>query len=237
MALVWQSFTAHSFGLPLRPVAQAVLFLTVWAIYLGDRLLDVRLPQTAPESPRHRFYRRHRLGATILLVVAILTDSALCLFELRPDVRHTGWLALAGVLVYLALVHLVRVRLFPKEFTAAVLFAAGTFAAPWALCPDPVHILLIPWGFFAVLCLGNLVAIERWEAVTAARPIAEFPRLWLPGVAVAALAFAGKPYYLAVAASALALVGLCLAERWLSRDLRRVLADTVLLTPLIFYWL
>ena len=40
VALVWQDFAAHSFGHPLRLPARIVLALTVWAIYVVDRLLD-----------------------------------------------------------------------------------------------------------------------------------------------------------------------------------------------------
>ncbi|WP_321477372.1 hypothetical protein [uncultured Paludibaculum sp.] len=242
MAVVWQSFAARCFSLPLRPVAQVILFLTVWVIYLGDRLLDVRHPPTASESPRHRFYRRHRRLAFILLTLAIAAASALCLLELRPAVLRTGCLALTGVLAYLALVHLYDVHVFfPKQLAAALLFAGGTFAAPWALCPDPVRILLIPWGFFAVLCLGNLVAIEGWESEVPpqllTRTLEEYLRLWMPAVAVAALAFVGKPYYQAVAASAAAITAISIWEEQLSLDLRRVLVDAALLTPLLFYWL
>lgn len=46
VALVWQDFLARTFGIPLRMPARLVLGLTVWAIYLGDRLLDVRGPAT-----------------------------------------------------------------------------------------------------------------------------------------------------------------------------------------------
>lgn len=229
MAVLWQIFVAHCFHLTLRPAAHAVLFLAVWAIYLGDRLLDVRQPPVPGESPRHRFYRRHGRLALALLVVAIVTAGTLCLWQLRPAVLHAGWFALAGVLAYLTLVHLSNVRWF-KEPAAAVLFAAGTFAAPWAVCPDPVRILLIPWLVFAVLCLANLVAIDHWESA---------PRRWrwLPVGAAILPVVAGTAYFQAVAASAAAIGGLCLAERHLSLSARRVLVDAVLLTPCVFLWL
>ncbi|QOY90818.1 hypothetical protein [Paludibaculum fermentans] len=246
MAVLWQALVARYYSLPLRPVAHVVLFLTVWAIYLSDRLLDVRKPATSPESPRHLFYRRHRSFGLVLLVLVLVFDSALCLFELRPAVRHAGWLALAGVLLYLGLVHLFHLQaLFPKQFVAAILFGLGTFVAPWALSPDPRR-LLIPWLFFVVLCLGNLVAIEGWEwrdlnageppqAVT--RVLQEWLRLWMPAAGVVALGFAGQRYFQAVAASAAGITAISLYEHRISLDLRRVLVDAALLTPFIFYWL
>ncbi|MBN9659971.1 MAG: hypothetical protein J0H49_17420 [Acidobacteria bacterium] len=246
MAVLWQAFAAHCYALPLRPVAYLVLFLTVWAIYLADRLLDVRKPTRAPESPRHRFYRRNRTPGLVLLVLLLVLDSALCLFELRPAVQHAGWLTLAGVLAYLGFVHLFQLQaLFPKQLVAAVLFAVGTFVAPWALSPDP-DTLLIPWLFFVLLCLGNLVAIEGWEwrvlragpppqAIT--RALQEWLRIWMPAVGVVSLAFAGQQYFQAVAASAAGLTAISAYEDRISLDLRRVLVDAALLTPLAFYWL
>ncbi len=246
MAVLWQAFVARSYSLPLRPVGHVVLFLTVWAIYLGDRLLDVRLPAGASESPRHRFYRRHQRPALALLLVILAVDSTLCLFELRPAVLHAGWLALAGVASYLAVVHLFRLQAyFPKQLVAASLFAVGTYVAPWALSPDPPS-LFIPWLFFVLLCLGNLVAIEGWEwgALHAGAPpsavtrlLQDWLRLWMPAVGVVALGFAGQPYYQAVAASAAGITAISVYEERLSLDLRRVLVDAVLLTPLVFYWL
>ncbi|MGC4051763.1 MAG: hypothetical protein QM757_20650 [Paludibaculum sp.] len=112
-------------------MAYLVLFLTVWAIYLGDRLLDVRQPASSSESPRHRFYRRHREFALVLLVLALRCSmQPSVFFELRPAVRHAGWLVLGGVLGYLGLVHLFHLQvLFPKQLAAAILFAVGEFAS------------------------------------------------------------------------------------------------------------
>ncbi|MGJ5816620.1 hypothetical protein [Paludibaculum fermentans] len=244
--MVWLAFVCRCYALPLRPVAHIALFLTVWAIYLGDRLLDVRRPATSTESPRHRFYRRHRSFALVLLVLVLVFDSALCLYEIRPAVRQAGWLALAGVLSYLAVVHLFHLQaLFPKQVVAAVLFAAGTFVAPWALSGD-ARILFIPWLFFMLLCLGNLVAIEGWEwrdlhagqppqAMT--RALQERLRLWIPAVGLAALAFAREPYFQAVAASAAGITVISVYEHRIGLNLRRVLVDAALLTPIVFYWL
>lgn len=246
MAVLWQALIGKVYSLQLRPVVQIVLFLTVWAIYLGDRLLDVRTPATSAESPRHLFFRRHRALVVVLLVLVLVLDSGLCLFELRPAVRHAGWLALAGVLAYLGMVHLFHLQaVFPKQLVAAVLFAVGTYVAPWALSPDPTK-LVIPWIFFMVLCLGNLVAIEGWEwrvlhagapPQTVTRVLQEWLRLWMPAVGVVSLGFAGQPYYQAVAASAAGITAISIYEHRIGLDLRRVLVDAALLTPLVFYWI
>lgn len=56
VALVWQDLAAHTFGNPLRASARIVLGFTVWAVYLADRLLDIRAAGAAPNTARHNFY-------------------------------------------------------------------------------------------------------------------------------------------------------------------------------------
>ena len=46
IALVWQDFLSRCYPTMLLPQGRAVRGLTVWAIYLADRLLDVRHPAT-----------------------------------------------------------------------------------------------------------------------------------------------------------------------------------------------
>lgn len=57
VAVCWQALLAADTGLALRPAAQVALGLTVWLIYIVDRLLDVRDPhalQTAQQLPQVR---------------------------------------------------------------------------------------------------------------------------------------------------------------------------------------
>jgi hypothetical protein len=42
VALVWQDLLARCYGTLLLPAGRTVLGLTVWAIYIADRLMDVR---------------------------------------------------------------------------------------------------------------------------------------------------------------------------------------------------
>src|SRR4051812_25331299 len=83
VALVWQDLAARSFGHPLRPAARIVLGLTVWAVYLADRLLDVRAPGAGQNTARHHFYRRHPTKLSVLLAVVLTVDAFTALVELR----------------------------------------------------------------------------------------------------------------------------------------------------------
>src|SRR6202035_5180189 len=83
IAVLWQGFLAYRFSLPLRPAARLVLGLTVWAIYLLDRLLDARKPAALHEAARHRYYRRHSKLMTALLAIVLGADALIAILWLR----------------------------------------------------------------------------------------------------------------------------------------------------------
>jgi len=245
VAVVWQDLLARSTASPLRWPARLVLGLTVWAIYLADRLLDVRRPAVGPESARHSFYRRHRRGAALLLLAVVSADAAVTIFLLRPAVFHTGLFALAGVLSYLAVVHLGLGWRPPKEILVALLFVTGTFLVAWTWDAAEGRPLLLPAAAFFLLCLANLVAIETWEwrelrveASGRPQPLvlglgAHLP-LWTAALGAACLLFGSSPWFGAVGAAAALTAALTLVGRRLPLTVRRVLIDAVLLTPLFF---
>src|ERR1700719_1801587 len=102
IALVWQDFLSRCYPTVLHPTGRAVLGLTVWAIYLADRLLDVRRPATTTESIRHAFYRRHRAFAITLFALVVCVDLIVARFWLRPAVFGNGLVVTGGVVAYIA---------------------------------------------------------------------------------------------------------------------------------------
>jgi len=246
VAVVWQSFLAHCYLLSVRESGRAVLFLSVWCIYLADRLLDVRLPALALEPARHRFYRRYYKQARWLLAAVAVLNLLLIIFWLRPAVFHNGLIALAGVSLYFVLVHARRgpFRL-PKEFVAALLFTLGTFLVPWTIAAHPFEQLSRPAIAFFLLCFANLVAIETWEwrelrggAPPRPHPLTaaagRFLLVWAPLLALACLLPADAPFYRAVALSIVATALLFARGSRMSIEARRALVDGVLLSPLLF---
>lgn len=242
VALTWQAFLASCFAVPLRPEGRAVLGLTVWAIYLADRLLDVRSAPREQETERHRFHRLHRTAFWCLLALILCADMAAVLLWLRPAVFRSGLYPLAAVLLYLGVIHQQRFRV-AKELAVALLFTAGTFLIGWTFSEHRLS-LLLPAAAFLLLCLGNLVAIEMWEwrelrNAAGKRPHSitllldrMFP--WWMGALVAAALVGGSAWYVAVALSAAAITALyAVGSRW-SLNLRRVLVDAALLTPLLW---
>ena len=237
VAVLWQGFLAYQFSIPLRPAGRITLGLTVWAIYLLDRLLDARKPTPPIEPARHRYYRRHSRFMTTLLVIVAATDTVIVMAWLRPAVLRYGLIPLAGVLAYLAIFHSSNWSVkFPKEIAAALLFTMGTFLAAWAALPRPG--LAWPAVAFFMLCLANIVAIEAWEPPPPLHPLTRWLArtylFWVPAAVIVCAILGRNPWYASIAVSS----GACAVLFWLGRRLsleaRRVLVDGVLLTPLLF---
>jgi hypothetical protein len=250
VAVAWQFLFARCFQVTVAWPAVAALALAVWLIYVGDRILDVRVVGAAPRTARHVFHRRHRRALTILASLALATLLILT-FLLRPVVVRSGF-ALAGcVAVYLACVHLFpqpRRRWFPKELIVGILFATGTCLAPWSRALDRPA-LLLPGLFFVVLCCLNCALIEVWEWRDAGCLPSALPHSWtvwlwrivrpLLGILAAAAAVllycgAERALFSAILLSACCILLLDFYKQRLSADGRRVLADAALLTPLLF---
>jgi putative effector of murein hydrolase LrgA (UPF0299 family) len=244
IAVLWQGFLAYRFSLPLRPSGRLVLGLTVWAIYLLDRLLDVRKPEALHEPARHRYYRRHWKLMTALLAIVLAVDSLIAVLWLHPAILRDGLIPLAGVLVYLVAFHISGHSLrIPKEVTAAILFTAGTFLTAWATLPCPN----LAWGALAffILCLANIIAIEAWEwrELPAAAPhpctrwLAQTYLFWVPAVVIVCALAGRNSWYASIALSAGACTLLFWFGRRLSLEARRALVDGVLLSPILFLML
>ncbi len=246
VAVLWQDFLAYRFELPVRTAWRLVLGLTVWAIYLLDRLLDARKQPTIDEPARHRFYRRHWNAMAVLFGVVLAADAIATLGWLRPAMLRGGLMALAGVLVYLAAFHTpANAAKIPKEIAAAVLFTAGTFLAEWIALPCP----RLAWAALAffILCLANMIAIETWEwrelprRWAHATPPHVLTRwlgrgylIWVPLAVILCVTAGRNEWYGSIALSAGGCAVLYAAGRHVSLEARRALVDGVLLSPILF---
>lgn len=246
IAVTWQAFLAQCYAVPLRPAGRVALFLAVWAIYIADRLLDARHPATTAEAARHRFYRKHRRFATVLLGALVAVTLTIALLWLRPAVLHNGLVPLAAVVVYLAALNLGGARQVAKELVVAFVFTTGTFLVAWTNDPVSPLTLLAPAAAFFLLCLANLAAIEKWEWAelrlgaepphVTTRALVRTARVWVPLLAVATLFRSSNPWYLAIGSSATLTGVLLFVGGRLRIEARRVLVDAVLLTPLLFLY-
>lgn len=232
IALVWQDFLARCYPAMLLPAGRAVLGLTVWAIYLTDRLLDVRHSAQGTETVRRSFYRRHCNLLRLLLILVLSVNALVAWFWLRPEVFDSGLLVTMGVVVYLVAFTLGRWREGSlKKLFAASLFTSGIFLITWIGTAQPGRKLMWPAAAFFGLCLGNLLMIEKWS-----RGEKETARGWI--CLVLLCLFRGwsenSRWFSAVIISAGGLGVLAFRGRTIPRDARCVLADAVLLSPLLF---
>lgn len=250
VAVAWQLWFAQCFGITLAPLSIAVLALTVWIIYAGDRLLDIRSCSPAvPNTERHRFHRDHPRALSAAVVVSFIA-LAFTANRLNPALVRNGLVLTAIVGIYFFAVHLLPNRTLqfcPKETAVGIVFAAGAALAPWSRLHEDGPFLLAV-ALFASLCVLNCAAIETWEW----KQLGELPSgrphvvtLWFSShlrLIASLIAFAGLGLLLfssvpnvfaPIIISAIAFLWLDVERERLTISLLRVLADLPLLSPLL----
>jgi hypothetical protein len=256
VAVVWAFGFAWAAGVRLAAWVPLLLALTVWAVYVFDRLLDARAAMRAVElgrlRERHYFHWRHRRVLLPLAAAAACAATGLILAFMPMAARERGSVLAAASLAYFARVHSGRrarpflSALLTKELLVGVLFTVGC-ALPVFGALRAAHAALWPLAcaaaFFAPLAWLNCHAIDRWESdATATR---NKPRARSSFVAACVLAVLGTLLALAVsfffpragallasgAVSALLLAVLDQRREKLGAVALRAAADFVLLAP------
>lgn len=249
IALAWQELWAHCLAVELPWMHRALLALATWLAYSGDRLLDVHRLNGPTDSPRHEFSQTHYSLLSrvwfIGLIIVIALGLQLPLWEII-----NGLVLLAVVGGYFLIHHWQHTCAFAgsaKEVMAGTVFSAGTvfFVITESLLTPA---LLMTFASWAGLCSMNCLAIACWDRqrdkVMEQHSLAQrWTRadhwLWLWAAVVIILAICAwsmeprlAPVAVALLLSASALTELTRAE---GNDLRRVLADVVLLTPIMLF--
>jgi hypothetical protein len=164
VAVFWQALFAREMSAPIHLAAFVALGLSVWFIYVSDRLLDA-LHQRGCRATRHRFYQRNWTIFSAGAIVVLFALGIVC-GRLHPLVLRNGLLLLAAILAYFILVHFVSEsarRVWPKELAVALLFAIGTALATWSRIEVSRSLMILPTILFATLCWLNCTAVEYWE--------------------------------------------------------------------------
>jgi hypothetical protein len=228
VAVVWQALLAQVTGTMLLPAGRWALGLTVWAIYLADRLLDVREGRRAPRTARHEFTRRNGRAMTGLLAAVLAADGWIVVELLREEVMRTGLVTAAGVVVYLVVLNAGgERRWFPKEAAVSVLFTAGVFLVAWTNGEGRQgELVRLAAGLYGVV-LANLLAVEREEPGRG--------YVWaVAAVGAGSAAMGGSAWWWAVAVSAAGLVALHVARGRVRGEARRLALDVAMLAPVVF---
>lgn len=254
VAVCWQWMFAHSFGINLPTVIYYILALSVWCIYLADRMIDVlRANVTDQSTSRHRFTKQY-FGK---LIAVIVTASVINLILIINHVPLKLWVYGGFTAGLIAVYYLIRftkinqhITLIPREILCGFLFSIGCAIAPLTFAPNETHFL--PYSIailiFGALCSMNCILISIWEnqADLASNDPSAFTahsRL-IPHIAssISALAIISAllsflfvwKFFIAISLAALCFkIALYYQDRLQSITLR-VLADASLLTPLLF---
>lgn len=247
VAIAWQALLAESFQLVLRPLHSLLLFSTVWLIYVADRCFDSLVIDKA-YTARHAFYMKH--FRIIVLIASLVIGVALfsTLRWLEPTVFLHGALLSGIVLLYLANLHLLKkpVLLLPKELQIGIVFALGTSLSLWSQL-DASNILLFSLATlcFAVLCFLNCSFISLWERFIDAKhqqpslartsDVQNFSNLLQLAIISLCILSMVLPFDLSLKlAFVLSSIGLWIVNyTQISVKLKRVLADVVLMSPLL----
>jgi hypothetical protein len=237
VAVTWQVFLGHVAGVAVPPAASAVLALVVWAAYLLDRSLDAR--SGADLTDRHRVAGRYWLAWVVAAAAAVACAAAVAFAALPQEHVRVGFVVLGAAVGYLAAVHLLRAKNVldrgAKEVSVGVVFAAGV-AIPLVVHAVP-HANWLPGVVaFAALCWLNCTLISVWESHGRSAPV-RAPPAWVAALAgaVAVAVALDSPLLVAVAvcASTAALAALHAVHARVSLRASRVLADFVLLSPIV----
>ncbi len=253
VALGWQLWWARWTGVSLGWAHHAVLGLSVWLIYLADRLADSLVlfrgnREAAHVSSRHHFSRRHRwaLGALVVTVVATLVVLAPLGLPVRDFRAGLGLLALqAG---YFFAIHfrghrrILERMPWLKEAWVGASFALGTAWFPGcALTQVPTFALGAVLTGFGLVCFLNCALISDWENPIRARGGNPRGAFGWACAGLAALGVMASPFLGAIVwplvMGAAGLWWLDQQRATLPREALRVLADVVLMAPWVFLFL
>ncbi len=261
VAVVWGGALAWTAHLRLAVWPLALLGLVVWALYVGDRLMDARAGLRSPSAhelrERHYFHWKHRRVLAPLAAIAGVAALGIVRSRVRLVALPEDSVVAGATLVYFSGVHF-RVK-FPtrmarvlavfgsRECLVGVLFAAGCVLPALSMNPgwngpgSPMQLLALPAVYFAAVAWLNVRAITHWESVASKRNGLRLD--WIAqGLAAAGLVLAAwlspsqprAAVLMAAGAASALLIGL-LDRR---RDEFTVLTlrgavDMVLLTPLL----
>lgn len=253
VAVSWQLLYSRCFGVHIPLTIHLLLGLSVWCVYLTDRLFDAyRSKNFTHATHRLRFTKRH---FSALVMAAFLAGCMNLFLILRfvPGHLLLHGLATAGLL---ALYYAFRFGpsdqakfVIPREIMCGMVFALGSAIATYSYGQEQVRAFqfLGAVAMLGLVCSASCMMISVWErdadlacgdrSMASIQPGVPpyFRRLLLPLIALYGIVALTDPWQIHVAAG-LSSLGLYLMARFeesISPPLLRTLADGVLLTPLL----
>jgi len=252
VALAWQEIFARALlSWELDWMQRGLLAVCVWLAYCGDRLLDVRRLSEGPvESARHAFAREYSRPLIIVWGMGLLLAAILAL-QIPLRELLAGLVLLVVVVDYFALHHLQSTRARAgrwKELMAGVGFAVGTLffvvmngqftvpflltAAAWAGLCTLNCLVIAGWDRERDKAMAQHSLAQRWNGMEQSLPMVA---VFLSAMVLAASLMEGQvlPIAVAIMVSLMTLLEMARRSNQFSPEARHVLADVVLLTPIL----
>ncbi|MCG6157377.1 hypothetical protein [Rubinisphaera margarita] len=249
-AIAWQDLAARHFGVHVLWTERLLLLLGTWLVYCGDRLLDtVFTDQNHALIGRHLFVRQKRgpllvVWLILALVAGVLIEETVNGNDLRAGIALVFTLAA----YFLICLRWPQFRFYlPRELVVSVYFlAAIVFFPAIHATGDWFGIIATPFcGVCLVLAFLNCLGISCWEAIEDGQAgewtmatrnpwIVEKYRylaLFAAGVLGGMLLGGPLPAEFEAGAMLAALLLAALDVVPVSRELKPVLADLILIVP------
>lgn len=249
VSIAWLALLGRCLGVGLGWPDVFVLGASVWLAYAADRFIEGwRLPPDDVRTPRHRFYQLRRGPVAVVWLAVLIADVGVAASKLSRTEWVVGWALTAAVATYLIshqFLHRTSPWRVPKEICVAGLLTGG--AAVFLVDSARPRALILPLMLFAALCFANCVLISAWEREIdrahqqSSLALANGQTAWIhwtPWVlaavgVVAAASVQIRTVAACTAASALLLAVVDSVQPQIGWPPARVLADLVLLTPLV----
>ena len=231
VALVWQHFFSKTFDVEISFTEKAVLFFTVWFIYLLDHFLDSR--KGIHTTQRHLFAGRNP-KTTLALISFTFAASIWLSFTLSKQLIIGGMILAIVICIYLILVHSnltdLIIKKNCKELLVGIGFGTGV-ALPVIISDLSITTWLPSVTLFCLICWANCKLIENWES--------NYMRFSKTDIILIMFLFCcmffSKNYF--VVASIISMTSFLMLNNFIGSkniQLSRVLADVSLLSPLVF---
>jgi hypothetical protein len=168
VALGWQWLFGRVFHVEIPIVEHFALFLTVWLIYLTDRVTGAISSAEAAQAGKVRedFSFKHRRTWLALISLVAVADAITAFFALNRPVFFGGLVVGALVFGY-TLTNFFFGRLWRtipvKEMIVGAFFAIGTALSIWTRVGASNSHFVFALALFACLCALNSMSIAFWE--------------------------------------------------------------------------
>jgi hypothetical protein len=245
IAVLWQRFFAHCWGIHLRTEASIVLGMAVWVIYVIDRCWDTYNKPIEALPTRHLFVKKYLILFLVLALAVGGLSFGIAVNMLYDHVYKAGLIVASLIAGYLFIWQVLRIqrleRTYIKEIMVGSLFAVGSTFNLFILSPDAKEWLHYAEIFlFSIACTLNCITITWAESNKNVKYLHRIVRAELFIALGLIMVFFLKPELVMAPFPiiALSLIGLAIVQNgidFLSHQSCRVLADAVLLTPLIAF--